>query len=233
MLALAFADLTPILLLGIVLQRFGTVAGWTWPQLALLYGLSQTASSLARSLTVGLDHFEEFIVNGTFDVLLVRPLSPLLQVVAGHIELVHAGRVAIGLLVLSAAFSAAGVPVTATNLALATSAVLGGALILASLTLAVAALTFWLTRTGKLQDIFQGATRAFAEFPLAIYPRGIRFVLTWLLPLALCTYFPARELLGRGGGPVAYAALPAGAVLGGLALLLWRAGLRRYQSTGS
>jgi ABC-2 type transport system permease protein len=235
LLALALSDLTPILLIGIVLSRFGKVAGWDWPQLALLYGLSQTASALARCFTVGLDHFEELVVTGDFDGMLTRPLSPLLQVIAGNLEVMHAGRIVLGGVVLAVAFQAAAVPATAGHLALVAAAIAGGALILTANTLAVAALAFWQTRTGKLQDIVQGSTRAFAELPLGIYPTGVRFLLTWVLPLALVTYFPAARLLGRpdGAGVLPFAAVPAGGLLLGLALLVWRAGLRRYQSTGS
>jgi ABC-2 type transport system permease protein len=233
-LAVAASDLTPLLLVGVVLSRFGTVAGWSWAEIAILYGLAQTASAIARCLTVGLDHFEELVVSGDLDGVLVRPLSPLLVVVASRVELLHAGRIAVGVAVLAVAFPAAGVAPTAGSLAIAAAAVLGGALILCAFTLLVASLTFWQTRTGKLQDLVQSASRAFAEYPLTIYPPSVRFVLTWIVPLALATYFPAARLTGRAdGGPLVLAALPAGALLLGLALLVWRAGLRRYQSTGS
>ena len=58
------------------------------------------------------------------------------------------------------------------------------------------------------------------------------------LPLALFTYYPGQRLLGRNESgallPIlSTAAAPAGLVLLGIAGLVWRAGLRHYQSTGS
>lgn len=233
--AVALSDLAPLLLVGMVLTRFSSVAGWRWPELALLHGLSQTAGSLARCFSVPLDRFDELIVSGDFDTIMTRPLSPLLHVLAGGIELVHASRVVLGTVVMMLAGRAACVPPTAGNLALVAAAVLGGGLLIFALTLMVAALSFWQTRTGKLQDIVQASTRAFAEFPLGIYPSGVRVVLTWILPLALATYFPARRMLGLpdSDGPASIAALPVGGLFLAIGLVFWRAGVKRYRSTGS
>jgi ABC-2 type transport system permease protein len=232
-LAVALADLTPILLIGIVLTRFPSVAGWRWPELALLYGLMQTSAALARSLSVPFDHFDELIVSGGLDTILCRPVSPLGHVLAGGVELMHASRIGVGIAALALALPAAGVPATAGNLAVIVAAVAGGATILFALTWMVASFSFWAGRTGKLDDMINSSARSFAEYPLAIFPRGIRAALTFVLPVALASYYPAVHLLGRGGGPLAFAALPMGLVFLGLASLVWRLGLRRYASTGS
>jgi len=232
-LAVALADLAPILLIGIVLTRFPSVAGWRWPELALLYGLMQTAAAIARTLSVPLDHFDDVIVSGELDVILTRPLSPLGHVLAGGLEIMHAGRIGVGIAAMAVAFRAAGVPATAANLALTAAAVAGGALILFALTLIVASFSFWAGRTGKLQDIIMASARSFAEYPLVIFPRGIRAALTVVLPVALASYYPALRLLGRDHGILSFAALPMGIAFLGLALLLWRLGIRRYHSTGS
>lgn len=232
-LTLALADLTPLLLLGVVLARFPTVAGWRFAEMALLYGLIQLASSIARCFSWQLDHFDEYITSGEFDLFLVRPLPPLFHLLAIRFEIIQLGRIAIGVATIVLASSAAGVGPGASNLAVIASAATGGALLLFALTLVVAAISFWHTRTGKLQDVVQAGCRAVSEYPLTIFPREVRAVLVTLLPLALVTYYPALWLLGRDHSPLAFAAIPVGALFLGLALIVWRAGLRRYQSTGS
>jgi ABC-2 type transport system permease protein len=148
------------------------------------------------------------------------------------------GRLTVGMLVLFFAARAAGVPFTAANVAVALAAAVGGAMILFSFILMVATVSFWHTRTGKLQDLVQASGRAFAEYPLTIYPTGVRWLLTLVLPLALVTYYPAQRLLGRNESGallpmLSLAAMPMGLLLLLLAGLFWRAGLRHYQSTGS
>ena len=68
---------------------------------------------------------------------------------------------------------------------------------------------------------------------MSIYRQPIRFVLTWVLPVAFISTFPAHAL-ARGAGPV----LIVGGLAIGLAALVivrtvWNSGLRRYTSATS
>jgi viologen exporter family transport system permease protein len=228
------ADLVQIALLGVLFTRFPDIAGWTWREVALLYGLGQMATGLLRSVSRQLDNFDQLIVAGDFDTFLIRPLSPLFHVLAARFEIAELGRALCGVAVFALAARTARVPITLANAVVTAGAILGGMLIWFSLMWIVAALAFWHGRTGKLQDVVQTAGRELVTYPLGIYPGWVRAILTWALPLALITYYPAARLLGR---PVetllAVAAVPAGLVLLALAAVVWRYGLRHYQSTGS
>jgi ABC-2 type transport system permease protein len=231
-------DLVPLLLMGIIFTRFPSVHGWGWRDIALLYGLDQLSFGLARCFSRQIDNFDNYIVTGDFDSFLVRPLPPLFHLLAARFEITELGRLCGGFVVLTVAARAAGVPFTAGNVALALAAAIGGAMLLFSFLLMVATVSFWHTRSGKLQDMVQASGRAFAGYPLSIYPAGVRWFLTLALPLALVTYYPAQRLLGRNETgallPVfSVIAIPMGLLFLGLAGLVWRAGLRHYQSTGS
>jgi ABC-2 type transport system permease protein len=231
-------DLVPLMLIGIVFTRFPTIRGWHWRDIALIYGLDQLAFGLVRCFSRQLDNFDQYIVSGDFDSILIRPLPPLFHLIAARFEIVEIGRLTAGVVVLCLAARAAGVSLTFANVGIALAAAVGGAMILFSFILMVAAVSFWQTRSGKLQDLVQASGRAFADYPLTIYPSGIRWLLTFILPLALITYYPAQRLLGRNETGallplLSRAAVPAGLLLLALAGLVWRAGLRHYQSTGS
>lgn len=231
-------DLMPLLLIGIVFTRFPSINGWTWRDIALLYGLDQLAFGLVRCFSRQVDNFDQFIVTGDFDSFLVRPLPPLFHLLAARFEITELGRLSAGAVILVLAARAADVPLTVENVLVILAAAVGGALILFSFILMVASVAFWHTRSGKLQDMVQASGRAFAGYPLTIYPSAIRWCLTLVLPLGLVTYYPAQRLLGRNESgallPVlSVAAIPMGLLLLGVAGLVWRAGLRHYQSTGS
>jgi ABC-2 type transport system permease protein len=232
------ADLVPLGLLGIVFTRFPTIQGWHWREIALLYGLGQLAVSLMRCLAWQIDHFDDYIASGEFDSFLIRPLPPLFHLLAARFEIQEIGRVVCGVIVLAVAVHISHVPVTLANVAVALAAVVGGATILFSLTLMVATCSFWHTRTGKLQDFIQSSGREFANYPLTLFPNGVRWILTLILPLALTTYYPAQRLLGRNETgallPIlSLAALPMGLLFLCIAMRIWHVGLRHYQSTGS
>jgi ABC-2 type transport system permease protein len=141
-------DLVPLLLLGIIFTRFPSVHGWGWRDIALLYGLDQLSFGLSRCFSRQIDNFDNYIVTGDFDSFLVRPLPPLFHLLASRFEITELGRLCGGVVVLTVAARAAGVPFTAGNVAIALAAAVGGAMLLFSFLLMVATVSFWHTRSG-------------------------------------------------------------------------------------
>ena len=78
----------------------------------------------------------------------------------------------------------------------------------------------------------------FTRYPLSIYARPVRYVLTFLLPFAFINYFPATYFLDKTdatlGLPIAIGLITPliGIVFSLLAYAFWRAGLDRYQGVG-
>ena len=61
----------------IIVSRFDQLGGWTWPEVALLLGFHVLSYAIGASLTfVQLRNMEDQVRQGTFDVLLVRPVNP-------------------------------------------------------------------------------------------------------------------------------------------------------------
>lgn len=76
-------------------------------------------------------------------------------------------------------------------------------------------------------------TTDFDRYPAEIYPRRLRFVLTFFLPILFFAYIPTAFLLGKVG----WVYVPLGLIIVLLLYLLshfiWHSGLRHYQSASS
>jgi ABC-2 type transport system permease protein len=77
-----------------------------------------------------------------------------------------------------------------------------------------------------------------AQYPLDIYARWFRAFLTFVVPLGCVSYFPVAAVLGKAARTgVAAGLLELTPALGfaflGVALWVWRFGVRHYTSTGS
>ena len=92
-------------------------------------------------------------------------------------------------------------------------------------------LTFWSVRVSELYSIVQSFQDA-ARFPVSCFNRPVREILTYALPVAFVTTFPAQALLGEADLRL----LPVGAALAAGALFttnrFWRFALRHYPSAG-
>jgi ABC-2 type transport system permease protein len=79
----------------------------------------------------------------------------------------------------------------------------------------------------------------FTRYPISIYTRGVRIVLTFVLPFAFMNYFPATFFLQKADtglhfNPAVGLLTPAiGLAWLAAAYAFWLVGLRYYQGTGS
>src|SRR5690606_32712378 len=86
---------------AILLARFDTLGGWTWPELALLFSFQLLSYSLGAALSfVQLRNLEEQVRLGTFDALLVKPFSPWAYIVFSGLNIGYVGHIilAVGLM---------------------------------------------------------------------------------------------------------------------------------------
>ena len=135
-------------------------------------------------------------------------------------------------LMLGWAISAGAVRWTAAKAAVLVLMILCGAAVFFGLFLINAALCFFTLEGLEVMNIFTDGPREYGKYPFGIYGRGVLWILTLLVPLALVQHWPLQYLLDRGPGW--YGLLP---LLSLLFLLpcaaAWRLGVRHYRSTGS
>ena len=220
-------------------ERFGDVQGWRLGEVALFYGLVNIMFALADALGRGFDVLgTEFLRTGAFDRLLLRPRALALQLMAHDVRLSRLGRLLQGLLVVAFATAHAGIAWTPATVGLALFAVTGGAALFLGILVLQGTLSFWTVESLEIANVFTYGGVEAAQYPLAIYERWFRSVLTFAVPLAAVAYYPALALLGKAdplGAPgwVGWISPLAGFVFLGLSFAAWHVGVRRYTSTGS
>lgn len=228
------SDLAPIWVLA---RYFGNLDGWSFAELALLYGMVATSWGIVEVTLRGFENFSAYLVRGDLDRLLLRPRSVILQVAAHDFEARKLARVAQALVVLALASASLGLGVT--SLGWVALGIAGGTLCFAGIVMLGASVAFWtLGETSELQNILTYGGSAALSYPISIYTTWFRRVITYGIPLAFVNYFPALAALGRteaAGWPsvmpwlspfVCTAALFVG-------MACFSRGLRRYESAGS
>lgn len=221
----------------VVLERFDVIAGWTLGEIAFLYGLRLTAHGLWVVPFNRLVDLDDVVRTGEFDRFLVRPLNPLIQLCTSKFWLGSFGDIVGGVLILAAATAMVDIDWSPPAVGYLLLAVVGGALLEASLQLAGAALTFRMLSTLALRHLLDSVFNTFGNYPLKIFGGVGQFLLTFVLPLAFVAYLPASVLLDRAADlhvapALAYAAPCAGAITFAAAYRFWQRQLRSYQSSG-
>lgn len=235
---LAFTIGTEFFAVWALFARFGTLRGWRLPEVALFYGLIQTAFAFAEGIGRGFDTFDSLVKSGDFDRLLLRPRGTALQVAAREVQLMRVGRLLIGLSVLG--WSLASLPLTwsLAKAGLIVLIVVGGACLFYGLLVVQATLAFWTVESLEIMNtVTYGGTET-ASYPLTIYRPWFRRFFTFVVPLACVNYIPVGALLSERrdiavGSLWAWSAPLVGVLFLLIALQGWKFGVRHYRSTGS
>ena len=222
----------------VLFGHFDTLAGWSLPEVAFLYGLVHLGFTFADTFCRGFDSFGITVRLGDFDRLLLRPRSTALQLAGQELVLRRLGRLVLALGVIGWASIALDVDWTVVKVILTITTVLCGAALFAGLMILHATLAFWTTETLEMTNIVTHGGVETTQFPLSIYHPWFRGIFTFVFPLGAVSYFPALAILGKPdplGSPLwfQYAAPLIGLLFLIVCLRVWEFGVRRYLSTGS
>lgn len=220
--------------LGVVFlaNRFGTVAGYTLPELSVCFGAVLMAFSLAECFGRGFDAFSHIMRSAMFDRLLVRPRSLTFQVLCQDLKPMAVARLLQAVLMLYMGVRYSNLSWTLGRGLTLSAMILCGAAVFFGVFLVGASLCFFTLEGLEVMNILTDGIREYGKYPFDVYGTGVLWALTLVVPMALVQYWPLQYLLGRGPGW--YGLLPLGALLFLIpCAAIWRFGIRHYQSTGS
>jgi ABC-2 type transport system permease protein len=226
------------LLMWLLIDRFHLIGGWTASEVLLLFSLNLASYGLAAfPFFSSVYLLGEKVDRGLLDQVLIWPMPALLGLVLYNLNLAYVMHVSLSLGCLVIALYSAGFIVTVSSVAMLLLSLAGAVLIQASLIILCGVLNFWSNQAGPGVWAIQWNLREFSKFPFTIYPSALQVFMTFVLPLGFISFYPAARILGKS--PVPYAVMPelftplVGAALFAIALVVWRLGLRRYESAGS
>ncbi len=214
-------------------QRFPSVKGYTYEEVILCFGIMLLEFSIAEMVVRGFDQFSSMVKMGEFDRVLVRPRSSVLQVLGSKFELSRLGKILQGVVVFVYAIRAADVSWNGWKIATVIFMIVGGVSLFSGLFMIYAALCFFTLEGLEFMNVFTDGGREFGRYPIGIYGKRILQFCTFVVPYALVQFYPAMYVMGREDG-TGYVFLPLIACLFLLpCYVLWRVGVRHYQSSGS
>ncbi len=223
-----------LLVILVLFTQVPAVRGWSREEMIFVYGYFLVPFSLFHASAANLwDFAERYVVHGELDRLLLRPLPVLFQVLLETIELEALPGLGTGVVLMAWAGARLDLHPSPVQVLAVPLLVAASVCVYYGIFVAVASHAFWADgRTGLVPLLWN--LNHYGRYPTDIYGGVLRFLLTWVLPMGFVGFFPAAALLRpeRWWTYGLLAPLVGGGILF-LGLLVWRAGLRRYQGAGS
>lgn len=229
---------TAIGALWVTLHQFPSMNGWDFRQMSFLYALWMLGHEFHNTFFFTIVNVPEYVREGRFDRFLVRPQDTLFQTLTVPAQIWPDGLM-LAMIYFVFATRYAGVQVDPAFIFFVPLVVIGGALIDLGISLAVATVSFWFIRIDTLRWVIMSLEQEFTRYPISIYTRPVRLILSFVFPFAFMNYFPATYFLhkaetGLSLSPQVGLLTPAiGLAWLAVSYIFWRIGCNHYQGTGS
>jgi ABC-2 type transport system permease protein len=217
----------------VVFGHTSLLHGWNKEEIIFIYGFFLVPSAFFSAFFNIWDFNERYIVKGELDRILTRPIHSLFQIILERIELESLLGAITGLAVMFYSGSKLGLEVKWFDPFLFIVFVAGGALVYGGVFIMIACISFWADARMSLMPMMYNISN-YGRYPVDIYNKVIRYVLTWVLPFAFVGVYPAAYFLGKKEW-FGYALLTPimGIVFFVLSVLLWNQGVKRYRGAGN
>ena len=214
-------------------KRFSAVEGFTYSQVLLCFSILLLEFSLAEMVARGFDMFPDMVRTGEFDRVLVRPQSEVLQVLGSEFELTRMGRMLQAVVMFVYGISAGDVSWDITKVLTIINMLVGGIVVFSAMFLIYAAFSFFSLEGLEFMNIFIDGAREYGKYPMGVYGKKILQITTFVIPYALVQYYPFLYLIGQETSRFFVFVPLLACWFMAPAWLLWRFGVRSYQSSGS
>ena len=180
---------------------------------------------------------EEYIIQGTFDQFLLRPISPFIQFLGREVQYIGFADMSVAIAGIALAYANLDLHWSLTEWLFFPLVVLSGTIIETALTLMTACIAFWTGRSGMAIDLIMEFNVLVQHYPIDIFGLWFRVVVTGIIPVAFMNYYPSLLLLDKYDPKAPYAWMvylsPVVAlVLSLIASRVWNLAIRRYASSG-
>ena len=231
--------LMDILLLLIPVRAFQTIGGWTFWELGFMFSLWKMSHGLHEALFIPFrGRHDQFIRLGEYDTFLIRPIHPILQILARC----EFGANAISewipsVTMFAIACSKVKITWSPLNVAFLLILLFSGAVIEWAVYLFISSFGFWFVRTNNLRGIAGVFLFRAANYPLHIYGRFFPFIMTFIFPFAFMAYYPTHHFFGLKvqvfSSLFPYMPPVVAIIAWVIAFGFWSLGVRHYQSSGT
>jgi ABC-2 type transport system permease protein len=197
LIAFFFTQLAGIVFLYLIFEHIPNLNGWSFEQLLFIYGFAQ--------LPRGIDHlFTDYIwmlamrmvIRGEFDKYLLRPINPLFQLIAERFQPDAIGEILVGMILVVTSCVKMEIKIGFFNSIVFVVSIVAGAIIYTAIKLFFASIAFWTKDSiGLLQLVYE--TADFAKYPVSIYDKKVRFILSYIFPFAFVAFYPASYFIGK------------------------------------
>ncbi|MBW5449024.1 ABC transporter permease [Cohnella sp. CFH 77786] len=227
-------QLMGVVFIAAVFARIPSIDGWGFWEVCFMYAMIYVTEGIGSLFFEGTWRMLRYVNMGELDRFLLRPVSPVLQMLASAVGMNGLGNITLGCALIAVSLRHVRIEWTALTVFWTAVLLLSAVAIRVAINFGSNCSAFWNKSSGNAVPLAVHNVGEFAKFPITVFSHGVQLFVSVAVPFAFVSFYPAAYLFGHEDwtryayfGPLA--AVYAWAVAYGI----YRMGLRRYESTGN
>ncbi len=218
---------------SIFFQHRDRLGDWTYAEVLIVVGLFTFFHGVLEAfLRPNVGAVVEQVRDGTFDFVLTKPVNSQFIASLRTIVIWRLVDLVIGLGVIVYALRLMNLTPTAEQIAFFALMLGLGSVMIYSIWLAMVSMAFWFVKIDNFTELFYAFYEA-GRYPVTIYRGVVQALLTFIVPIAFVTTFPASALLGRLNQDMLLLGFALAVGLFIFANRFWSFAVRHYSSASS
>ncbi len=214
-------------------NRFSNIKGFTLYEVLFTFSVINFGYAINEVFARGIDQFDDLIITGDFDRLLLRPVNILTQVIGYKIQYVKVVRIIYSLIIMIYAIIHLHISWNLYKVLTFIFMLISSIAIFFTIFLVTASYCFITVQGLEIRNVLTDGGKNIAQYPMGVFPSGILKFFTFIIPYSLVNYYPLLFLLGKASNTI-YMFLPLLVLFYIIpAVFLFNRGAKKYLSTGS
>ncbi len=213
-------------------DNFSNIKGFTLYEVLLTFSIIQFGFAFCETFFRGMDVFDELIISGNFDKLLLRPRNIMFQVFTEDMSLVRIARLLQALIILIIALVKINIDWDIYKIITVIFMLISSILIFLGIFILAASYCFVTVKGLEVRNVFTDGGKHMAQYPIGIFKKGFKFIFTFIIPYGFVNYYPLLYILGKNNNKL-FMFSPLITVLYLIpCIIVFYKGIKKYSSTG-
>ena len=223
------------LVLFTMITNFPGIGGFTALEVCFLYAISLVTYALGNFHTRMFWKIDSLVQRGELDQYLVRPVSPLMQLLVWDLQVGYISHVILGIGSMMLVYGMLGLSWGIDKWITLALTIMSGTLVMGGISLVGTPIVFWWGKSSAVTRFLRSVLRSTIRYPMSAYPEAVQRAL-FVIPYAFVSYIPCLYLFDKPGSYSSFMTVAvcfaAGIAINFVFWVFWRMGLRRYNSAG-
>lgn len=213
--------------------KFDHIKGFTLYEVLFCFSIIQFGFSFNEVFARGVDRFDNLIIEGGFDRLLLRPRNIILQVLCSDSDFVKSSRLVQALIVMAIAIHHLSITWNIQKVITLILMLVSSCVIFFGIFLMAASYCFYTVQGLEVRNVFTDGGKHMAQYPIGVFSKGFVWFFTFIIPYAFVNYYPLLYFLGKSNS-IFYAYSPLFVIIYLIpSIIVFYLGMKRYTSVGS